>query len=282
MTRANMLTLGAGLFAMLGSSPVQAREELASIAKDDWVMVGVGVMVGPTYSGSDESEVFVGGAVMGRIGGFRVSPRVAGAAVDLIRDDDAPVEFTLGPVIRSRFDRTGSSLKNSVVESLGKLDTAIEVGANVGVGFKKILHPYDRIEVGMDVRKDIAGAHKGVVVSPSVTYQTPLSKGAAVSLMASADYWTGKTSRYYWAVSAAQSAASGLPEYKASDGFNSVSLLTIAIVDLDGNLMNGGAAIAAGGGYQRLTGSGKNSPITRLQGDADQWYGGIGVTYTFY
>ena len=272
------ILLGLGLY----SSAALAQDELTDPDTQDWLVVGGGVISAPTYSGSDDNTMVIGGAVIGRVAGFRVSPRVAGVAVDLIRDDANNTDFTFGPVVRARFDRTSSHLKDPVVSSLGKLDTAVEVGANVGVGFDKVLHQYDRIDVSLDVRWDVASAHKGMVVTPSVAYQTPLSRGTALQLAASADYWNDKTSRYYWSVSPAQTTASGLPTFTAKDGFNSVALLGMGIIDLDGNLLNGGVSIFVGGGYQRLTGSASDTPITRLQGKADQFFGGIGIGYTFF
>ncbi len=259
----------------------EADEQTENLYTTDWLTVGIGVISAPTYSGSDEDKFVIGGAVMGRVEGFNVTPRIAGLAVDLIRDDENDVSLTFGPAARARFNRTSSDLEDPVVESLGKLDTAIEAGFVVGLGFNKVLHDYDHVDVGMDVRWDLASAHEGMVISPSVSYQTPLSRGAALQLVASAEYLSGKTSRYYWNVSPDQSVVSGLPTYEADSGFNGASLLAMGILDLNGNLLDGGFALYAGGGYQRLTGDAADSPITRLQGKKDQLFLGVGIGYTF-
>ncbi len=268
--------------ALLAPSAAQAQEgEEFNPFEDDWFAAGVGVIYGPEYSGSDDSEVSVGGVVAGRVGGFNVAPRVGGVAVDLIRDDTNQTTFTLGPVIRARFDRSSSDIKNDVVDQLEDKDVAVEAGIAAGVEFKQVLHDYDQLGLGLDLRWDIAGAHKGMVVSPSVTYMTALSRGALLMAIVSADYFDDDANEYYWSVDQPDSLASGLPIFEADDGFNSVSFSAITVVDLDGNLLNGGFNIAGGVAYSRLTGDAKDSPITSLEGDADNFYFGAGVGYIF-
>jgi outer membrane scaffolding protein for murein synthesis (MipA/OmpV family) len=82
-------------------------------------------------------------------------------------------------------------------------------------------------------------------------------------------------------VTPVQSAASGLPVYNARKGWDSVGGGLLVGVDLDGNLLNGGFAVFAAGGYSKMLKSGKNTPYTSIRGDADQWVGGVGVAYTF-
>jgi len=268
--------------AQTGPDPDAIPEDAAegSVFDGDWVQVGVGVGYGPDYDGSDDYEVFPLPLIRGKLAGVDILPRPAGVALDFVPDGDGKVSYTFGPVVRVRSGRTGD-IEDPVVAAAGELDTAIEVGPTAGVSYSGLLNPFDSISFSVDARWDIAGAHEGRTISPSVTYFTPVSRGAAVSLALSAEHADDKFNDYYFSVTPAQSLASGLPVYKADGGFNKVGANLIAGFDLDGNLLNGGLALFAIGGYSRIVGDAKDSPFVAQRGSADQWLGGVGVGYTF-
>lgn len=251
-----------------------------SVFDGDWLSVGVGVGYGPSYDGSDDYTAFPIPVLQGSLGGIGISPRAGGIALDLLPDPDKGIGFNIGPSVRLRTDRA-SGIKDSVVRSMGKLDRAVEVGPRVGIKVSQVFHEYDTLTLNADIGWDVAGAHKGMTVSPSLTYFTPLSKGIAVALSASAEYGDGKFNRYYYSIDGGQSADSGLPQFAAGKGFNKMGLTAIGGIDLDGNFLNGGFAVVAGVGYSRMLNDAKASPVTSLRGDADQWFGAVGVGYTF-
>ena len=93
MTRFPLLP---GLAALLFAVPALAEETppLApdtSVFSGDFVIIGAGPVVVPSYEGADELRVIPAGAVAGRIGGIGINPRAAGVALDLIPDSDAAV-----------------------------------------------------------------------------------------------------------------------------------------------------------------------------------------------
>ena len=55
----------------------------------------------------------------------------------------------------------------------------------------------------------------------------------------------------------------------------------LAGLDFDGDLTNGGLAAFAIGGYSRMLGDAKRTPLTSIRGDADQWTIGAGLAFTF-
>ena len=130
---------------------------------------------------------------------------------------------------------------------------------------------------------DVAGAYKGMVWSPNLTYATPLSKGSLITLNVSAHHGDGKFNRYYYSVTPGQSLATGgaLPVYNAKKGWDNVSVGVLGAYDLDGDLLNGGFAIFALGSYSKMLNDGRDTPYTSIRGDADQWIGGLGLAYTF-
>ncbi len=246
----------------------------------DWIQIGVGVAYSSDYDGSDDYEAFPLPLIHGNLGGIGIRPRPAGVALDFVQDGDGPVSFDFGPVLRVRTNRTGD-IEDPVVAAAGELDTAIEVGPSAGISYSGVLHPYDSISAGVDVRWDVAGAHEGRAISPSITYFTPLSRGAAVTLALSAEHADENFNNYYFSVTPAQALASGLPAYDAGGGFNKLGATLISGFDLDGDLTNGGLAIFAIGGYSRIIGDAADSPFVAQRGSADQWMAGAGLGYTF-
>ncbi len=280
--RAALLSYGLGL-----SSPLLAQEQLSpgpveqSVFDGDYLTAGIGVAVGPSYEGSDNYVFSPLPVVLGSLGGIDFQPRGPGIALDFIPDQSgAKVDFIFGPVVRARFDRQ-NSIKDPVVRSLGKLDFAVEVGPFAGVQLNRVLNPYDSLTAQVDVRWDIAGAHDGMVIFPSLTYFTPLSRSIVTSLAISGEYVDDDYADYYFSISPAGSAASGLPTFTASSGWKNVGLTTLTGVDLDGDVTNGGFGLIFLGSYSRMIGDPKRSPITSIRGSADQWFGAVGVGYTF-
>ncbi|MEH6757621.1 MAG: MipA/OmpV family protein [Parasphingorhabdus sp.] len=279
---AHSLCLGAALFF---STTAYAQEQGPpageSVFDGDYLTIGGGAAVGPSYDGSDDYVISPLPVVIGSIGGIDFQPRGPGFAADFIRDTDgAKVDFILGPVVRARFDRH-NSIKDKVVRSLGKLDVAVELGAVAGVQVNRVLHDYDSLTAAVDTRWDVAGAHGGMVVFPTLTYFTPLSRGVAVSFAISAEHVDDDYADYYFTIDPAGAAASGLPTFSANGGWKNVGATIFAGIDFDGDVTNGGFALFILGGYSKMLEDAKRSPITSIRGDSDQFLGAIGLGYTF-
>ncbi|MCT2398046.1 MipA/OmpV family protein [Novosphingobium mangrovi (ex Huang et al. 2023)] len=268
--------------ALVCAAPAFAQEAPAeNLLEGDHITVGVGGFYGPSYDGSDENVLSPYPGVMGRIGGIYISPRPSGLALDLIPEDKgARFGVSLGPVGSITFNRN-ANIKDPVVRAAGKLDVAVELGVNAGVVAYKLLHDYDSLSLSVDVKWDVAGAYSGMTWAPSINYVSPVSKAVLVGIYAGAHHADGNYARYYYSVTPAQSAASGLPEYRAKAGWDSVNAGLLVGWDLSGDLRDGGFALFAMGSYARMLNDGKDTPYTALRGDADQWTGGLGVAYTF-
>tara|TARA_R110000824_G_scaffold93264_3_gene225670 strand:- start:1125 stop:1943 length:819 start_codon:yes stop_codon:yes gene_type:complete len=269
------------------SSPLLAQEDPASMPVEssvfdgDYLTAGIGAAVGPSYEGSDNYTISPLPVILGSFRGIDFQPRGPGIALDFIPDQKgAKVDFIFGPVVRARFDRQ-NSIKDPVVSSLGKLDFAVEVGPFAGIQVNRVLNPYDSLTAQVDLRWDVAGAHDGMVVFPSLTYFTPLSRSVVTSLAISGEYVDDSYADYYFSISPAGSVASGLPTFTATSGWKNVGATMLTAVDLDGDVTNGGFGLIFLGSYSRLLGDPKRSPVTSIRGSASQWFGAIGVGYTF-
>lgn len=282
----------AAISITLAAAPVAAQAPEAESAKadapdrgvfaGDWLTLGIGVGYGPSYEGSDDYTVFPAPLAQGSVGGLEFGARGPGLYVDLIADGDneSNVKFLAGPLFRVRLDRN-SKIKDPVVRSLGKEDVAIEVGATAGISFSKVLNPYDTLTISGDIQWDVAKAHRGRLITPAVSYSTPLSKAIFTNLSLSAVHVDDNYADTYFSIDALGSAASGLPVFDADGGWKSYGATLLGGVDLSGDARDGGWGTFALVSYSRLTGDAKRSPVTSIRGDADQWFFAAGVSYTF-
>ena len=269
--------------ALICAAPAMAQNVEAlpegaedTVFDDTWVSVGVGAIYSPSYDGSDDYVVSTIPIIQGKVGGVRISPRPGGAALDFVDDDSEGARISAGVAAKLNRNRA-SQVEDEVVLSYGELDTAFEVGPSIGISFPGVLNPYDSVSFNIDTLWDVAGAHDGMTVNPGVTYFTPVSRGAAISLSVSGTYVDDDYADYYYSVPA----GGALPAFQADGGWDSVGANLLVGVDLDGNLANGGLSLIALGGYSRQLGDSKDTPFTAIRGDADQWMGAIGIGYTF-
>jgi outer membrane scaffolding protein for murein synthesis (MipA/OmpV family) len=168
-----------------------------------------------------------------------------------------------------------------VVRLLGKKDVAIEVGVTAGVAFSKILNPFDTVTISSDIQWDVAGAHEGRIISPSISYSTPLSMAIFSMFSLSATHVDGNYADTYFSIDQAGSIASGLPVFAAKGGWKSYGASLLGAVDLSGDARDGGWGIYGLINYSRLTNDAARSPVTSLRGDANQWFMAGGISYTF-
>jgi MipA family protein len=267
---------------------------------DTWATVGIGVGLVPSYSGSDDYRIFPLPLVVGRVAGVGISPNGPGFTLDFLSEGPSggppggsqggppsgpppqskKPSFSFGPSVRFRNDRV-NQIQDDVVELAEPLDTALEVGASAGVSFPGVFRKRDRVSLSAQASWDVLGAHSGMILSPSVGYFTPLSKAASLQFSASASIVDDDYADYYYSVTPAQSAATGLAPFTAEGGLESIGLTTIGTLDLDGNALNGGFGLYAIFGYSRLVGDAADTPFTSERGSASQLFGGVGVAYTF-
>ncbi len=279
------LFVTAGPVLLLAAAPhARAQSESApedSVFDGDYVTLGVGGVYSPSYEGSDDMVLSPFPLIQGKLAGIEITPRPGGLALDLIHDRENPkIGFSLGPVVTYSGNRR-RQIEDPVVRSAGKLKAAIDAGVNGGVTVYKLLNPYDSLTFSSDMRWNVNSAHKGMILTPGVSYVTPLSRAAIVSLGISARHVDDDYASYYYSVSPAQAAASGLPVYAARGGWASVGVNALVGYDLDGNALNGGFAVFVLGSYSRLMNDAKRNPYTSVRGRAGQWVAGAGVGYTF-
>lgn len=249
----------------------------------DRISVGIGMASTPDYIGADSSSITPTAAIQGQLSGISFNTQGTAIYIDAVPSSGQPGwKLELGPLAALRLDRAGK-LDNPAVRALGRLDKAVELGGSIGVQRTGVVtSPFDTLSLSLSYQHDIAGAHGSYVASPEVDYDTPLSEHAFVSFSASADYVGAGFGRYYYAVDQAGSLASGLPVYLGADraGWKDCNFSTMAVHSLTGNLLHG-LGVFATGGYQRLLGAYRRSPVVADVGNANQWSGALGVEFSF-
>jgi len=260
----------------------EADAPVRGVFAGDWITLGIGVGYGPSYDGSDEYTMFPAPLAQGSIGGIDFGARGPGLYADLIADgnSDSKVKFLAGPLMRVRLDRN-SKIKDPVVRLLGKKDIAIEVGATAGISFGAVLNPYDTLTVSGDIQWDVTDTHRGRLITPSISYSTPLSTAIFTNLSLSAVHVDDNYADTYFSIDAPGSATSGLPSFTADGGWKSFGASLLGGVDLSGDARDGGWGAFGLVSYSKLAGDAKRSPVTSIRGDADQWFLAAGVSYTF-
>lgn len=279
------IALAASIVALAPAAAFAQDENAPAGSKldGDYLVVGAGGIYGPSYEGSDDQVFSPIPIVQGRLAGIDINPRPGGVALDVIPDGKDPkVGLQFGPMA-SYTGARHRQIKDPVVKASGKLKESIDVGFNAGFTVYKVLNPYDRLSISADARWNVNDSHHGEVITPGVTYTTPLSKAALVTVGVAAKHVDDDYANYYYSVTPGQSAATGgvLPVYQAKGGWVSYGVNALVGYDLDGDLTDGGFAVFVLGSYNRLRGSAKETPFTALRGTPNQWTVGGGIAYTF-
>lgn len=261
--------------------PPVADAPAGSVLDGDNVTIGLGPALLPSYEGSDSSVVTVAPLLRGRLAGFDFASRGPGIGVDLIREPaGSKINVQFGPVVSVNLDRV-SRIKDPVVRALGEKKVALQAGGYAGLAFNGLLNPFDTIGAQVEVVTDVGDVHNGTLITPSFSYATPLSTAFYAVLTVSATHISDNYAQTYFGVTAAGAAASGLPVFRAQEGWKDAGGSLGVAYDLSGDLRNGGLGLFARGSYAQLQNDAARSPIVSIRGDRDQLSVVGGVSYTF-
>lgn len=267
---------------LLFASPAFAQTEEIVQQQDDYSLtLGVGAAYLPSYEGSDNYIVSPIGIAFGKVAGFSFATRGTNLSLDLIREGERPaIEFGLGPSANLRLDRS-SRIKDPQVRALGEIDRAIEVGGFASIGKNGVLHQYDKLTARIQYLKDVSDTHDSSILTPSISYETPLSTRTYLSLSAEADRVGDGYASTYFGITPAGALASGLAVYNPDGGWKNMRFTLIGAQSITGDLRNPALSIFGGISYSRLLGDFKRSPIVADAGDADQYLATVGLSYSF-
>jgi MipA family protein len=272
--------LAAPAFAQ-DSSPAPAPVSPDVEIGGDSITLGLGVATVPDYEGSNDNRIIPFPAARGSVAGYSFSTRGPRLFVDLVKNEPGPTwDYQLGPVVSLNFNRVGD-VEDDRVQALGKKKVALELGGYIGIGKTGVLtSDYDKLSASVAFYQDVTGIHKSYVITPQIDYGTPLSRKAYVGISGNFSYVGSGYADSYFGITRAQAVRSGLTRYNPDGGWKNWSLSALGNYAITGDLL-GGLSAVAGVSYSRLLGDFKRSPIVLTAGDRDQWYGAVGLAYTF-
>ncbi|MCW2336900.1 outer membrane scaffolding protein for murein synthesis (MipA/OmpV family) [Sphingobium sp. B2D3A] len=264
------------------ASEAAEQREAARARAGDRLTIGLGAAVIREYEGANGTSITPVPGAVGKLGGLNFLYVGNRASIDLINDGGSRWDFQLGPVATIGLNRTNvDKIDDERIRALGKVGTSVELGGYAGIArWGLITSNYDRLSATVTARKDVAGAHGGTIITPSVSYMTPLSTKSLAVVSFSANHVDGDYAGTYFSITPAQSAASTLPVYTAGSGWKDWTLAAAGNIALTGDL-SGGLSLVGGVAYTRLLGDIADSPVVRLAGSRNQWMFGAGLAYTF-
>ncbi len=269
---------------MVLAAPALAQETpLPELPEDDGNSLSIGLGAGyvPSYEGSDNYRLIPAAVIRGEVGGYSFFSRGLQFYFDAIAEAPGEqLDISVGPVVGARLNRT-SSIRDARVRALGELDTAIEVGGFVGVAKTGVItSEFDTLAVRVSYMKDVADAHGSHIIMPAIEYGTPLSRFSFVGVGLAAEFVGDDYASYYFDVTPAGSLASGLRPFQADGGFKNWSVNLFGSHAVTGDLLQG-LSVFAVGSYSRLQDDFKRSPIVADAGSPNQWFGVVGLAYSF-
>ncbi len=238
---------------------------LPSVTNDWTVQVGVEGGMTPVFAGS-KNYLFSPVPIFSiqRAGSperFR-SPRDS-ASVALFDTGD----FRAGVAGRLDGGRTASSDK--ALRGLGDVGTTLELG-----GFAEYF-PVDWFRARVEVRNGFGG-YSGVVGDLSADVIMPLTERITFAAGPRFSFKDASAMSPFFSVDAAQSRASGLPQYSVNGGSYSTGAGASVRYQLTTQWEMHSYAE-----YERLTGGAADSPLVKLRGSPDQMTVGVGASYSF-
>ncbi len=271
---ATLGVLATPAYAQSGEAPLPDPND-----RSDTFTIGAGVGMVPDYEGSDDYRFIPAVAARGRIRCISFSTRGTYLYVDVIPRGSGKIEFDAGPIAGVRLNRTGK-IKDDFVNRLPDRKAAIELGGFAGITAHGLTNPYDSLSFRLDVVKDVANGHGSTVITPTLDFGTPISRTTYVGASLSADFVGEGYADSYFSVTPAEAVASGLRAYDADGGYKGWKVALLANQSLSGDLTRG-LSLFGTGSYGRLAGDFRRSPIVADRGSASQWFGAIGLGYTF-
>lgn len=262
-------------------SPPPRIDVAQADTNNDTLTIGAGAVFMPTYQGSNDYVLTPVVAARGQYHGVSFFTRGAQLFVDVVPSAPGPGwSFELGPVLAADLNRTGR-VGDARIKALGKRKIALEAGGYAGITRTGVItSDYDTVSFRVSYIHDVGDVHRSYIVTPTLDYTTPLSKSVLVGVTLSADYAGNGYADTYYSVDAPGALRSGLPVFTARKGWQDFTVGALAGFSLSGDLRHG-TVLVVGAGYSRMQNDFAASPVTRIAGSADQFYGAVGLGYTF-
>lgn len=234
----------------------------AEISPGFTAKLGVATSVAPRYEGDNDYKV-------------RVMPKFALRYKNLVALNNTRLrvfvihndKFVTGFQGRYRFGRDEDSSPDLL--GLGNVGDSVELG-----GFAEWRPGW--AVVGGEIGQDVAGGHHGMIAAVYAGSALPLGGGWSLEGGAQATWASGNYMQRNFGVDAAQSLASGLPEFNAGSGLKDIAGRVGVRFDKWKHW-----TFTSYVAYSRLMSDASDSPLVRLRGSPNQFMWSISGQYRF-
>jgi outer membrane protein len=237
---ANPARLGPMLVVLIG---VPWTTEVHAQSQDqDRIVLGVGVAATPAYQGSTDIRVLPLPAIDIREGWFFANLRNGIGVIPISTDNvDVGASVVFVPGYRKKDVPAGIDRLSDGIGA--RLFTNIRAGGFVAT---------------LGATKVVSGGTKGLVADASIAYPIKLTSRFTLTPMVGTTWADRKYNDRYFSITAAESLASGLPQFTAGSGFKDVSALLTASYRLTDRV-----TLSASGGVTSLIGNVQDSPFVQ-------------------
>ena len=236
--------------------------------------VGAGIGMAPDYEGSDDHEASA--AFFGRytwesgryvaLAGTTGAGQAGRIKANLVPESMSDM-WQAGPVLQFRNER--DDVDNDKVDSMRKVDSAVEAGAFLGLQSG----PWGG---SLTYATDVSDEHDGSLIELEGSYTVAMNERLHLTFGANLTYADDDYMDTYFGVNAADAAASGLSTYSADSGIKDVGLSLTARYRLDKSW-----GLLGSLAYDRLLNDAEDSPLVDDEGDKNQFGATLAVTYSF-
>lgn len=261
----------AGLYAVFAAACLGVNPSFAQ----DSLTLGVGGGLAPRYIGSDSYVPIPFPYVEYVRDGRTLRTNQFGFEADLTKGGN--IDF--GPILRIDQGRNDfQSADNPVIEALGDVSAAVELGGFVGTT-RPILTPENGPPLLFTTRAslvDAIGGHDGLVAEASAGVIRPGRKWTYVATV-NASYASEAFQEAFFTVDTAGAVASDLDEFNAEAGFRDIGVSGVVSYRL-AERWSANSIFS----YARLIGDAADSPVVTEEGSPDQLFFGLNVAYRLF
>ncbi len=262
------------VFVLLLILPSTSFAESNSVKR----FIAVGPAVAPDFEGSEDYGIVP--LVVGRVQRQEYYLEIQGTRAranflpqNLISLNDS-LTFQVGPTLGFRLGR--DDVENERVDRLRDVDAAVELGGFVALQAAGVFRERDALTGRVEVVADASDAHDGHLVTLRGSYAVPVGRSWRIGFGVDSTYASDEYAETYFGIDTNNAARSGLAVFDAGGGFKDVGLdlsLQYSVTERWGVM---GFVRAS-----RLLGDAADSPIVDDEGAANQFFGGIAVSYRF-
>lgn len=240
------------------------------------ITVGTGIIAAPTYLGDDDYQTSVFPNITLRYG-ERFTASLRGLEFAAISSSG----WRAGPVLRYDFGRDERPDDSPFVIAddpttdlvgLGDIDGTVELG-----GF--VEYEARSFAAKLELRQGVDGGHDGLLGEASLSYRgqfAAIGRQAFYSVGPAISFGDDAYNDTFFGVSAVQSTASGISQFDADGGVNSIGLHSSAMMSLTEK-----TSLVGFLKYDQLVGDVGDSSIVTERGSKDQVTAGLFINYTF-